>query len=82
MLKFIPYVEPVDGWIKGFFDALKHVLTLILSLSMDIARIVYMLMLLVGVILWATGIWKYQGRQLIIGGILVAIFAEYIRNSL
>ncbi len=46
--------------------------------ALTIARGSYGTMLIVGILLWATGVNRYIGRRLVIGGSIIALLSEIL----
>jgi len=46
--------------------------------ALHIARGSYFTMMILGIILWATGLNRYMGRRLMIGGSIIALLSEIL----
>lgn len=70
----------VISWIDSLMDSIRniimHLLHRILFLVLDIARIAYVVLAVVGAIMWATGFSPYQGRRMLFAAILTALVVE------
>jgi hypothetical protein len=65
-----------------FSSAASQLLTTVDSTVIDLTRLAYVTVLLVGVFLYFTRIQKRLGRELITGGIVLAILSEFVFPSL
>ncbi|MGH9919038.1 MAG: hypothetical protein ACRD6W_09245 [Nitrososphaerales archaeon] len=54
------------------------VLTSVDTAVLDIARIAYVTCLLIGVLLYFTRLGRRMGKDLIVGGVVLAVIAEYL----
>lgn len=80
----MPSVQPPDigGLIQNlaqqFTSLMSTVLTTIDTTVIDVARLAYISVLLVGVLLYFTRVEKRLGKDLIKGGIVLAILSELV----
>ncbi|HID16399.1 MAG TPA: hypothetical protein EYP16_06335 [Candidatus Atribacteria bacterium] len=70
--------ETILNWIKSIERNLSWLISTITTTTLIIARTSYSAMIILGVILWASGIQKYFGRKLIIGGSIIALISEIL----
>lgn len=70
--------NPVQAFADEFTYWMKQVLTTIDSTVMDIARLAYVTVLLVGLLLYYTHAERRLGKDLIKGGVILAILSEFI----
>ncbi len=70
----------IDNILLGIKALLKHALISILDLALDLARIAYIAMAVIGLIMWASGFSTYSGRKLIMGSLILAILVEIVNS--
>jgi len=63
---------------QQFVTVMTTLLMTINSTVIEISRLAYISVLLVGVLLWATHLDKRLGKDLIKGGVILAVLAEFI----
>ncbi|MEM2842061.1 MAG: hypothetical protein QW201_02010 [Thermoproteota archaeon] len=63
-------------------NAVKVMSSMVLSTALRILGILYAPMALVGIILYATRIDRYLGKELLGGALLLAFFAEFVLPAL
>lgn len=63
---------------QQFVTVLTTLLMTINSTVIEISRLAYISVLLVGLLLWATHLDKRLGKDLIKGGVILAVLAEFI----
>jgi hypothetical protein len=68
----------VQQMAQQFVAAMTALLTTINSTVIEISRLAYISVLLVGLLLWATHLDKRLGKDLIKGGVILAVLAEFI----
>ncbi len=68
----------IRGLAKQFTSMAALVLTAVNSTVIDVSRLAYVSILLVGVLLWATHVHMRLGRDLIKGGIVLAVLSEIV----
>ncbi len=68
---FRSFLEQISIFLDEMFQILK-------SMFANIFRVAYNLMALVGVGFWLTGYNRYQGRNLIIGAVILAFASEFL----
>ena len=72
------YAAVVQQFATQFAAETAAVLTSVNSAVVDIVRVAYVTCLLVGVLLYFTHIGRRLGKDLIVGGVLLAVMGEYI----
>lgn len=70
--------EAILGWMKAIERNVIWLLSTITTTALIIARTSYTTMIILGVILWASGLQRYFGRKLIIGGSIIALISEVL----
>ncbi|MCS7363890.1 MAG: hypothetical protein NDF54_00430 [archaeon GB-1867-035] len=70
--------EMILNWIKAIERNVSWLISTITTTTLIIARTSYSSMIILGVILWASGIQRYFGRKLIIGGSIIALISEIL----
>lgn len=68
---FRGFVEQISTFLDEVFQILK-------SMFANVFRVAYNLMALFGVAFWLTGYNRYQGRNLIIGAVILAFASEFL----
>jgi hypothetical protein len=63
---------------QQFVAVMTTLLATVNSTVIEISRLAYISVLMVGVLLWATHIDKRLGKDLIKGGVILAVLAEFI----
>ena len=74
-------VQPPPGagnLIQQFTATVAYLLATIDSTTMDLARAAYVTLLLVGILLYYTHIAQRLGKDLIKGGVALAIISEFV----
>ncbi|MCD6459006.1 MAG: hypothetical protein B6U95_00725 [Thermofilum sp. ex4484_82] len=79
----IVYAQPaeseiIEEIIASFEEIVISGLNRLLTAIINIARAIYILLGIAGVILWATGFNPGRGKQLIIGAIVIAVLLEML----
>lgn len=70
--------EIILNWIEAIERNLSWLASTITTTTLMIARTSYSAMIIVGVVLWASGLQRYFGRKLIIGGSIIALISEIL----
>lgn len=73
-------------WLKNIFtqgiskaeDLGNYLLHQIISFLIYLARIIYVIVGLIGIILWASGLQPHRGKRFVIGAIILAILTEIL----
>lgn len=68
---FRSFLEQISNFLDEMFQILK-------SMFANIFRVAYNLMALLGVAFWLTGYNRYQGRNMIIGAVILAFASEFL----
>ncbi|MCD6510853.1 MAG: hypothetical protein J7L11_10770 [Thermoprotei archaeon] len=70
----------IDSLIAGMREILHHALLSILGLALDLARVAYIVMAVIGLLMWASGFSTYSGRKLLIGSLILAVLVEVMNG--
>lgn len=68
----------IQQFAQQFTSAMTYLLATVDSTVMDLARVAYVTLLLVGILLYYSHSAQRLGRDLIKGGVALAIFAEFV----
>jgi len=68
----------VQQMAQQFVTALTALLTTINATVIEISRLAYISIILVGLLLWATHLDKRLGKDLIKGGVVLAVLSEIV----
>jgi len=71
---FRSFLQQISTFLDELFQILK-------SMFANIFRVSYNLMALLGVAFWLTGYNRYQGRNLIIGAVILAFASEFLMRQ-
>ena len=74
--------EKVDAFLTGVQELFLFTLQRGLEVLITIARASYLVLGLLGIVLWGTGVSPYRGRHLIVGAVVLAIVTEVLRGVL
>lgn len=72
------YSSVISQWAQEFTSFATYLLTTVDSTVLSIARLAYVTVLLLGVLLYFTHIERRLGRDLIKGGIILAVLSELV----
>ena len=68
----------IQGLAQQFTSVAALLLTSINSVVIDVSRLAYVSVLLIGLLLYFTHVDKRHGKDLITGGVLLAILSEFV----
>ncbi|RLF16385.1 MAG: hypothetical protein DRJ66_03205 [Thermoprotei archaeon] len=71
-------IKAIDDLVNRIEDIMKYALMRVMELVIDIARIAYVLMAVLGFLFWASGYSTYTGRKMLLGALLLAIVVELL----
>lgn len=71
-------LDSFRGFLEEIFTFLDEVFQVLKSMFANVFRVAYNLMALFGVAFWLTGYNRYQGRNLIIGAVILAFASEFL----
>jgi hypothetical protein len=78
-------VSGINSLIDRIFDAIEnvagHIAQRALSTGIFIARAAYLALIIIGIILRYTGISSFGGRNMIVGGLVLALVSEIAAQS-
>ncbi|MGQ9515207.1 MAG: hypothetical protein ACUVTL_09230 [Thermoproteota archaeon] len=79
-------VSSINSLIDRIFDTIEgiaaHLAQRTLSTGIFIARVAYLALIIVGIVLRYTGLSSYGGRNMIVGGLVLALVSEIAAQSL
>lgn len=70
----------IDRILRMVEDVTLHTLRGMLRLLISLARIAYIVLAVIGLIMWATGFSVYSGRKFLMGSLLLALLVELMRG--
>jgi len=73
--------EVVDNVLGQIEDLITTALDKLYAVFINVARGLYMLLAVAGVLLYATGFNAHRGKQLIIGAIIIAVLLEFVATA-
>jgi hypothetical protein len=68
----------IQQFAQQFTTSMAYLLTTIDSTVVDVARLVYITLLVVGILLYYTHVAQRLGKDLIKGGVALAIISEFV----
>ena len=71
-------VNAINDLVNKIEYIIKYALNRVIALVIDVARIAYVLLAVLGFLLWASGYSTYTGRKMLIGAVLLAIIVELL----
>jgi len=71
-------VNTINDLVNKIEYIIKYALNRVIALVIDVARIAYVLLAVLGFLLWASGYSTYTGRKMLIGAVLLAIIVELL----
>jgi len=71
-------LELLDKIMTGIRAMLSKTLVEITSIAVEAARLSYVAMAIIGLLLWASGFSPYTGRRLMIGAVILAMVTELL----
>lgn len=72
------YGSVVAQWAQEFTSFMTSLLTTVDSTIINVARLAYVTVLLLGVLLYFTHLERRLGKDLIKGGIILAVLSEFV----
>jgi len=70
--------EMITNWIQSIQQNIIWLLTTVKDATINIGRATYGSMIIIGIVMWASGTQRYLSRKLIIGGSIIAIITELL----
>ena len=70
--------EMITNWIQSIQQNIIWLLTTVKDATITIGRATYGSMIIIGIVMWASGTQRYLSRKLIIGGSIIAIITELL----
>jgi len=70
--------EGVSGKIEEFFHGLEQLIQDISALFIDLGRVLAGALIVIGAVLWASGVFRYTGFRLMTGGVILLILLSIL----
>lgn len=66
------------GWINGFVAELQALIAELNAAALDIGRAAFSFLIIAGALLWFSRANRHVGKDLLAGGIFIAVFIEFV----